>query len=254
MLEKCCIIRQSAAKLLIKVIQMLRSYLLNRAKAMIGYSVVGKIDFSEKDMISCLEKVTLPVFSNYLPYRETVMVHSENDRYPGKENLYLIKTPIDSEIIGVSRIYAGAMNNLYPFYHPYNQGDVLSRQNFVDMYSLFGTEVTFKFSPPNFLEVFPKSIIPRTGEFPVLCKFRHPTSLRTILPGSTEILKDLYLSDLATDLLGVREFFQTLSSAYGEIQLNLDRLRTHADERKEIIEKLRSSVIRASGAPRVFFA
>ena len=228
------------------------SYLLNRAKAMIGYSVMGKIDFTEEDMIRCFETVTLPVFSTYLPYRALVMVNVEDDKYPGRDNVYQIKT--EGDLIGVSEIYAGALNNLYPFYHPYNQGDVLARQNFVDMYSLFGTEVTFKFEPPRFLEIFPKTILPRASDFPVVCKFVHPKTLRTILPGSIEILKELFLSDLAQDILAVRENFQTLSSVFGEIQLNLDRIRTQADKRDEIIEKLRSNMIRASGAPRVYFA
>ena len=226
------------------------SYLLDRAKAMIGYSVVGKIDFSEEDMIRCLENVTLPVFSTYLPFRALVMVDSEKDIYPGMQNTYIIKT--DGDLLGVSEIYAGALNTFYPFYHPYNQGDVLARQQFVDIYSLFGTEPTFRYTPPNFLEIFPKSMLPRVQEFPVVCKFVHPKTLRTITPGSIEILKDLFLADLAGDILAVRENFQTLSSVYGEIQLNLDRLRTYAEKRPEIIENLGRSMLLASGARKVF--
>ena len=226
------------------------SYLLDRAKAMIGYSIVGEIDFSEDDMIRCLENVTLPVFSTFLPYRALVMVDSERHLYPGKQNTYRIET--EGELLGVSEIYAGALNTFYPFYHPYNQGDVLARQQLVDIYSLFGVEPTFRFTPPCFLEIFPKSILPRVQEFPVVCKFVHPKTLRTILPGSSEILKDLFLCDLAGDLLAVRENFQTLSSVYGEINLNLDRLRTQADKRQEIIDKMRSGMLLATGAPRVF--
>ena len=113
-------------------------------------------------------------------------------------------------------------------------------------------DITWDFKAPATLEVFPKALSFRY--FTVEAKCVHPTHLRTIPPTAREILRELFLADLAIDVLGVRQYFQNLQSVFGELNLNLDRLQQQADKRTEIVEKLEQKQHKHAHARRIFIA
>ena len=55
-------------------------------------------------------------------------------------------------------------------------------------------------------------------------------------------------------MLSTRQYFSTLQSVFGEINLNLDRLQSQADKRQEIVEKLESKQLKSSTMPRIWIA
>ena len=44
------------------------TWLLNRARAFIGMNVTGPVDFTDEDILTCLDQETLPTLSIYLPW------------------------------------------------------------------------------------------------------------------------------------------------------------------------------------------
>lgn len=228
------------------------SRMLDRARSFLGQSIGRSADFSDQELTKCLDEVTLPVFSIYLPYYEDVVVDCQKDlAFPDRRGIYLIRRD-GLTLIGVNKlrdrnVFQGDLGL------PYDPGvyqDILERQRVLDYTSRAAVSMTFAFQAPNLLEVFPKGF--DFQNLLVQCKFVHPTTLRTIPPGAYEILKELYLADLARDVLGVREYFSTLQTSFGEINLNLDRLRTQADKRDQLIEKLELKQHKHGLATRVF--
>jgi hypothetical protein len=228
------------------------TWLLNRGRSFIGQNVTGSIDFVDSDLLACLDQETLPTLSIYLPWLYDFKVDTVTDRlYPSREGIFQVRVG-GERIVGVNRIREGVgAFGAFP-YDPMMFGDVVDRQMVADRQSASELSLTWKFQHPNILEIFPKGI--QYSELWVEMKLVHPTHLRTIPAGAREILRELFLADLATDVLGVRQYFQNLQSVFGELNLNLDRLQQQADKRTEIIEKLESKQLKHGLSQRIFIA
>jgi len=227
------------------------TWLLNRGRALLAQHVTGRADFQDSDLLALLEQETLPTFSVYLPWLERVTVDVKLDQLPGQEGIYQIRRA-PGTIIGINRLMEGVgAFGAFP-YDPLLFGDVLDRQLVADRQSMSEVSMTWQFRAPNVVEVYPKGLTYQNLTFEV--KLVHPTHLRTIPFGARETLRDLYLADLAADVLTVRQYFQSLQTVFGEMNLNLDRLQQHADKRQDIIEKLERLQHKSAGARRVWIA
>ena len=227
------------------------TWLLNRGRTFLGQNVTGPTDFKDEDILRCLDQETLPTLSIYLPWMHDVTVDTVDDRLdPTVEGVYQLRT--SERIIGVNRLRdgVGAFGS-FP-YDPLLFGDMVDRQLVADRQSASELALTWKFSAPNVVETFPKGISFRHMTFELKCV--HPTHLRTIPAGAREVLRDLFLADLATDVLATRQYFSSLQSVYGDIQLNLDRLQQQADKRQDIVDTLESKQLKSSTMPRIWIA
>ena len=227
------------------------TWLLGRAKVFIGQCVTGQIDFKDEDILRCLDQETLPTLSIYLPWMHDVKVEVERDQiFPDRPGIYQLRTT--ERLLGINRLREGVGSfGSFP-YDPMLFGDTLDRQLVVDRQSATELAITWEFQAPNVVEIFPKGLT-----FPELwfeCKCVHPTHLRTIPPTAREVLRDLFLADLAADVLSVRQYFQSMQSVFGELNLNLDRLQTQADRRQEIIDKLELKQFKTGHAQRIWIA
>lgn len=227
------------------------TYLLNRARSFIGQCVTGQLDFKDEDILGLLDQETLPTFSIFMPWLHDLKVDVKEDLIePNRPGIYQIRT--QERLIGVKRIREGVgAFGAFP-YDPMMFGDVLDRQLVADRQSMSELSLTWRFQAPNVLEIFPKGL--QYSELWVECKLVHPTHLRTVPMGAREILKELFLADLAIDVLGVRQYFQSLQTVFGELQLNLDRLQAQADKRNEIVEKLEQKQLKSGLAQRIYIA
>ena len=227
------------------------TWLLNRAKAFIGSNVTGPVDFTDEDILRCLDEETLPTLSIYLPWLYDFEVDISRDQIPNREGVYILNTGSE-RLLGVNRVREG-VGAFGQF--PYDAslfGDTLDRQLVADRQSATEICLTFDFRAPNIIEIFPKGL--QYSSIFVECKLVHPTHLRTIPPTAREILRELFLADLAADVLSVRQYFQNLQSPFGELNLNLDRLQQQADKRQEIIEKLEVKQGKSGHARRIWIA
>ena len=227
------------------------TWILNRAKAFLGQNVTGPVDFQDEDILSCLDQETLPTLSIYLPHFQDFVVDIPGDQLPGQSGVFQIRTN-GERLLRVHRIretIAGYGNMMYD---PLLFGDMVDRQLVADRQSASELSVTWDFKPPNIVEVFPKAL--QYSQISVECACVHPTHLRTVPPTAREILRELFLADLAIDVLSVRQYFQNIQSVFGELSLNLDRLQQQADKRTEIIEKLEVKQFKTSHARRIWIA
>ena len=227
------------------------TWAINRAKSFLGQNVTGQVDFMDEDILACLDQETLPTLSIYLPWLYDFKVDTVADRIGGREGVYQIRTN-GERLLGVSRVRegVGAYGNM--LYDPTLFGDVLDRQLVADRQSATELSLTWDFKSPNIIELFPKGL--QYSEVWVECKCVHPTHLRTVPPTAREILRELFLADLAIDVLSVRQYFQNIQSVFGELSLNLDRLQQQADKRSEIIEKLEVKQHKSAHACRIWIA
>ena len=227
------------------------TWLVNRARSFLGMNVTGPVDFQDEDILSCLDQETLPTLSIYLPWLYDFKVDTVADRIGGREGVYQIRTN-GERLLGVHRVREGVgAFGAFP-YDPLLFGDVLDRQLVADRQSASELSLTWDFRAPNILELFPKGL--QYSEVWVECKCVHPTHLRTVPPTAREILRELFLADLALDVLSVRQYFQNIQSVFGELSLNLDRLQQQADKRSEIIEKLEVKQHKSAHARRLWIA
>jgi|JI10StandDraft_1071094.scaffolds.fasta_scaffold14110_6 hypothetical protein len=227
------------------------SFLIGRARAMLSQALTGEVDFNHEDFLRCLTEVTLPTFSIYMPHLEKYTINAKNDRvYSDMDGIYQINT--DLELLGVSRVLTGLGTFGHFPYDPMLYGDVLDRQLVANPSSASEVSLTFSFEPPNIVEIFPKGLY--YDDILIEIKVVHPSTLHTVFPGSRETLTDLFLADVALDVLGIRNYFSTVNSAFGEINLNIDRLSKYADKRENIIEKLETKQLKYSPNKRIFIA
>ena len=225
-----------------------QAWLLNAARSMIGQWVTGEVDLSKADLLQCLTEETLVTLSIYVP--RTAIVEVDTQLHQLENGVYFLQTP--EKIIKVAKMFMNA--GYYGDYanDPYAQTNIIDRQLAANMASAVMIEPTFEWKPPNLIEIFPKNLINRKFSVEIFCA--HPPHLQTIPLGVREVLRDLFLSDLARDLLGIRGYFQSISSNIAEINLNMERLTTWADKRDTIIEKLESKQHKNSNAQRIWIA
>ena len=225
-----------------------QKWLIDRAKAMLAHSLTGVVDFDENDILNCLLQETIPTFSIFLPHYTEHTINSKLDRL--QDGKYILKT--DYQIIRVEKIYTGnGAFGIYP-YDPILINNMIDRQHLTDQMSAIEVTVTFRFEPPNIIEIYPKSL--PYEQFLIKIATIHPSHLKTIPFGSREVLKNLFLADLATDLLSIRNYFQNINSPFAEINLNIEYLTNIASKRDEIINQLAENQLKSGLVQRLYIA
>jgi hypothetical protein len=209
--------------------------LLARARAFLGQGLTGQTDFKDADFLRCLEEQTLPVFSIYVPWKEDVTIDVRRDQIdPSRPQIFALRSL--QPIISVDHVReATDAFGAFP-YSPLFNGDTLDRQLIADRRSMTEIALTVEFRPPNVVEVFPKGLC--YVYLTCKCNLVHPAHLRTVPMGAYEDLKELFLCDLAADVLSVRQYFTSIQTVFGELNLNLERLQKQVDKRDELITKL----------------
>jgi hypothetical protein len=233
-------IGQSAAKSLKEERMALdASWFLNQAHIIIGTPVTGEIDMSTEDLMTCLENVTLPIFSSFLPHEENVEVDLFKDRaFKNQEGIYVIRAEDGgAKLIGVSKVIDFEFEfGTFPRSH--NPFDLIANDHFE---AATRGPSTFKFTPPNTLEIFPKYWNSFRGNILVRCKFIHENHLQTVPMGAMETLKNLYLGDVATHVIARRRHFAQMNTPHGDIELHLEDLESAITKREDVIVKLRET-------------
>jgi hypothetical protein len=228
-----------------------QSYLLNKARAFFGTNVTGPVDFRDADFLRCLGELTLPVFSIGVPWSDDVVVDVRRDQVdPSREGIYFLRT--NSPVISVDHVReATDAFGAFP-YSPLLTGDTLDRQLVADRRSMTEIQITCEFRPPNTVEVFPKGLVYTQLTFK--CNRVHPLHLQTVPMGAMEALANLFLADLSADILSVRQYFTQLQSAFGELNLNLQRLEAQAGRRDELVERLMAKKGKTGSQRRIWIA
>jgi hypothetical protein len=227
------------------------TWAINHCRNFLGQNVTGQIDFSDQDILNCIDQETLPTLSIYMPHYQDLVVNVDTDRLNNRDGVYQLNTGSE-RVLRVHRAREGVgAFGAFP-YDPLLFGDILDRQLVADRQSASELSLTWDFKPPNIIEFFPKGL--QYSQIFVECACVHPLHLRTIPMTAREVFRNLMLADMATAVLYNRQYFQNIQSVFGELNLNLDELRKYADKRDEIIEKLETKQFKTAHARRLWIA
>ena len=206
------------------------------------------IELLDNHIMETVFQETLPIFSRYFPYFNRIVVTPSIDHVDGRAGIYYLKTPLD--ILGISRVLVGNivthLTSISNFY-----SNPVDRQFLADLEGLVINPFTFKWWPPDKLEVFPKSLS-YLEPFLVEVKCVHPKHLQTIPDTMREEFFKLAVYDVRDGLYQIRKRFSTLNTAFGNIELNMQDLEEAESKREELLEKWKTNFIKSANRQKIF--
>lgn len=221
---------------------------LSYIKLELGNDIM-KIEFSDDRMVEIIKEHVLPNFcswSNGLHkwYRMTLDDAIEEEPYLE----YVI--PFDKfpyRIMEIKKIIPQSTFLDMEMHYRMNMvgsGDVteyLINQNYIDMSKIAIASDTWRFLPPNKIQVTKASYTTRSKEFFLEIDVIHndPT---TIEPTIYEYFKDLCYAEISIFLGRLRSKYKNFSTPFGEVQVNAEELIQEGKQLKlEVMEKLKQN-------------
>lgn len=224
------------------------SHVIDRVMAEMGASG-GRVELLERDAAQVILSRTLPEYSKYFPYEHTEEL-GPRSAVPGRPGFYYIACPLT--ILGCSRIVPGSSRPALGSGMAgaaYSDGqDVfpsgvtsLSSYSDVMMYAdaaaLTSLPATAIFHPPRLLEIQPR------GDYVcslVVLNCIHPDTLHTIGWSMADRFVELATYDVMIATRAILRRFSSIQTVYGEIQLNLEDMDAARDQRRDLVELLRT--------------
>ena len=205
-----------------------------------------QLELSRDQIMDTVFEETLITFSTYFPHHHRIIIDRVKDAVEGRVGVYYLKT--DFEILGISKILTDNLEsnmNISTYFH-----NPIDRQILANTESAVINPTTFRWEPPDKLEIFPKNIFP----YNILCELKvvHPKHLKTIPLSLREEFLKLALYDVQISLLQIRRYFETISTNFGEIQLFLQELEEAPDKREELLEVWRTNLLRTPYRKKIF--
>ena len=223
------------------------SIVLRYLNRMLG-TVIQELEISEEEMMRVVFQQTLRTYSIYFPYKYRMQITGD-DYLSGTNNTYKIPKTDNLEIIGIHKLFMSNMVQYGSTAIPISQNPFES-QIFNDFASMTVTPITWRYLPPNLIEIFPKILNYKSAILEV--KAIHPKHLKTIpLNMSDEFLK-LALYDVLLSIYPLRHRFESMNTVYGSIQPFLDMVDSAKDDRDALLEKFRENLLRDGNAKRIW--
>jgi hypothetical protein len=194
---------------------------------------------------------TLPVFNEMYPYIVPLQIDTNNLTQVEKRTestIYMLPDVFgDAEIMMITHMEPIYDNDRYS--HDYNTSlfsygvtpcvygyqELMLAQAQANMLSAAAKGATFQFIPPNMIEIYSGYAMGNTYRLSVAIS--HAENLSTI-PSTcyTSFLK-LATLDVKVYLYNTLIHYDNLSTAYGQLSLNIDRWSGAEDDRRTLIEK-----------------
>lgn len=211
------------------------SILLGHIKAYMG-NITRVIPITDDEIMEIVYQETLPVFSSYFPYFKYITVNVDRDQTE-RPGVYRIIHEPELTLLGVVEVLRDPIySSGAPYYMPYfNTTNVFEAQAAADLNSMTTVPTTFRFFPPNIIEIFPKYCY--SYDFMVKCMFEHPKHLATITPMMYIQFKRLALLDVKAAIYEMYIMLEGVSTAFGSIDLKLDSFSSAKDERTSLLEE-----------------
>ena len=206
---------------------------------------------------------TLVTFSRYYPHQLHYLITPDHPRKDGW--IYIDEDFVDEhEILGIKDIDWSRFTQdsfLYQQQLGYGTLDYISQTTGftfediagismrADFNSLFSSGIYPEFDPPNRFKLVGLAnadIAASVANFYIDIFVVHEPDLTTISPTMMECFEDLAICDVAGWLYHSLKFFNDLETAYANIDLKLDYLEQKANERNEVLEKIKDSYVSAS--------
>lgn len=199
----------------------------------LGYRFT-ELEISPDEIMEDIRMFALKTYSKYFPYIVSLNVNTA-DKVDDKYNKIYLDTK-GLEIMSINRIITGNMEYVDPtiITRPSYQPDMFSTISSMDMYSMVRNPITFRFYPPNVVELYPAVIGLANACAYVNCV--HPEHFGTIPANMEEQFLKLALLEVKKSLYQMRHRFENLQTAMGDIQMFIDDLQEAEAKEEELLE------------------
>jgi len=210
------------------------------------------IPLSDEDIMDTIFEDTLPVFSNYFPLFIPFTVKASQYKVKDQVGVYFIDIGDELDILGISKIFKTESQIALQPRMQHHRDDLFSMQAMSDLVSATYVPETFKFIPPNKVEVFPKYI--NDTDFMLELKLVHPRHLTTIPLSLREEFLKLAEYDVKISLYAILKHDNNLNTAFGTIDLKLEDLENAEDKRESLIETWDTKYLKEPNRKKIFIA
>lgn len=186
---------------------------------------------------------TITQFSSYIPNTVYVQI---NNNHRVEKNVFLI--PYDGNIISVLNVYS-TLGHYAMMGHPYipiqnqNISNIYSWENQGELYSMAKSQssanFTFQFKPPKYLVITPSY---ENINVAVELAVEHSPDLSTIKTEYIEIFLKMYYINIGQVLVNIRSTYRTISTPFGDIELNVDNIQQTIDRYRDEIKEYTDSI------------
>ena len=208
------------------------------------------IEISDEDILKIVIKRVIPLFSKYFPVKEIVTFtseyynsetrrfHIDEEKLFDKGRRFLAITNIvDRFDTGINKALH-RYNNAYDFVNDRLLGSMSKEVVAYEMYRVDGSHY---FSINNNIS---KSVT-------VKLETTHAVDLSTVQNNQIEVLEIIALAEVSQELLAIRSMYENLSTAVGEINLNLEMLRNNIEMYENIKDDLKKAAIFSKRTPLI---
>ena len=216
--------------------------LLRHIKMMLGVPY-KQIPISDEDIMDIVFEESLYTFSTYYPYFVDIVIPESTVTANNGNGVFYLDTSeqVGEELIilGVAKMFRSNGFYTQSMWPIYREADWFDMQLSADMASAVQVPDTFRFLPPNKVEIYPKSHSP--WQFSVQLKCVHPKNFGTIPPGLRDYFYKLCVCDVKIALFYMLKNYDQLNTPYGNIDLKIEDYEQAVQERQELLERFRAN-------------
>lgn len=217
--------------------------IISYIKDEVGADVMA-LEISDQKIMEKIQMHVMPEFSNYDPlvkyYKMTTGMIVTRDPI----SVYQFKN-FDYKIMGINSIIEQA--NYVDYSQMFSQAiagditDFLVRQNYLDMASIAKADNTWKFLPPDKIQMVRAGYSYLSEEFIVVLNVAHNDPI-SISPALYDSFRDLATAYIMNVIAKIRKKFNNFNTPFGQIQLNADELIQDSKElRMRTLEELKKT-------------
>lgn len=222
------------------------STIVTRIKLKLGLMAIAtpfeNIDQTITDIIT---DITIPVFSIYEPYKESITIHTHDleledkadyyERYllpefRTRKLLYVFDVKYDTGSLNGLGYYGGGM--------PMMQGNLINQMMLANagasLMNQMIPKLTFDFQPPRTLTIYN---IFASSKIVIDFGFEHDKSMASIPETCRESFVELALLDVKENLYPTLKMYNELQTSIGNVNLRLDDWQNAEADRKELLNR-----------------
>ena len=210
-----------------------------------GFSL--PFDNPDDALVNVLKIKTIPTFSQFSPQYMTFIMNASElqsvddgtynskifripDMFGGRDILYVRSLDLD-----ISELSDGYIDPVF-IGNTLNYEDLMSAQASANLFSMAIPTVTFKFHPPNKIEIF-NSGLSFDSKYKVTVALEHSENLTTIPKTSWTSFMKLATLDVKKFLFDNLKLYNNLQTAYGNVELRIDDWSNAEQERNDLLNE-----------------
>lgn len=222
------------------------STMLTRIKLKLGLmNIASPMENLDETIIWVIQNVSLPVFSTYHPYKQSITINTNDlerldkggtyeayllPEFKNMKLLYVFDVRYDETCLSGLGYYGGG----FPLLGGSTINQAMLANAGAGLASYMIPKMTFKWDPPRKLYVYNAY---SSTKVVIDMGFEHDKSLATIEDSAFESFFKLALLDVKENLYPTYKQYTDLQTAYGNINIKIDDWADAENERKELINQ-----------------